>query len=85
MHKFWMTYVNAHRPTADRHKDAGQDADHQRTAGELSAMSRDEARGTRRERAAQRRLASAATTDPTYHAPYDAGMSDRFFPTLSTR
>ncbi|MFJ6134045.1 hypothetical protein N5P18_08240 [Janibacter terrae] len=77
MEKLWMTYVNALRPAANRHWGAGPDADHHRMAAELAAMSQDETRG-------ERRLAASAS-GPTYHAPYDQRMADRFHPLLSTR
>ena len=74
-----MTYVNALRPAANRHWGAGPDSDHTRMAAELAAMSQDENRSTKRD------LISSATSAPTYHAPYDHRMSDRFKPVLSTR
>lgn len=82
--KNWMTYINALRPAANRHWGAGPDADHHRMAAELSAMSQDEASEARPGRAT-RQLIGSATTAPVYHAPYDARMSDRFRPQLSTR
>ncbi len=82
MTKNWMTYINALRPAANRHWGAGPDADHERMAAELSIMSQDETRASRRGRRAQREHATPATT---YHVPYDARMSDRFRPQLSTR
>lgn len=82
MTKNWMTYINALRPAANRHWGAGPDADHERMAAELSVMSQDETRASRRGRRARREHASSATT---YHVPYDARMSDRFRPQLSTR
>ena len=48
-------------------------------AAELAAMSQDETRTSKRD------LVSFAASAPTYHAPYDHRMSDRFKPVLSTR
>ena len=83
MPKNWMTYINALRPAANRHWGAGPDADHQRMAAELSAMSQDATHEPRGGRRLARR--HRVETAETFHEPYDARMSDRFRPVLSTR
>ena len=78
MPKNWMTYINAVRPAANRHRGAGPDSDHHRMAAELAAMSQDETRS-------KQELIDSAESAPQYVAPYDNRMTDRFHPVLSTR